>query len=97
MAQMTGPYIHSESDLILPSGSTVLFARRRSDRRSMAMKQFSDCAVTLLAIPLSVCGPATVCPQQPASSGPATFDFTVVKPESVGFSSERLERLRSLR
>jgi CubicO group peptidase (beta-lactamase class C family) len=62
----------------------------------MAMKQFSDCAVTLLAILLFVCGPETVCAQQPASNGPATFDFTVAKPESVGFSSERLERLHTL-
>ena len=34
--------------------------------------------------------------QQPGNNGPASFDFTVVKPESVGFSSERLERLHAL-
>jgi hypothetical protein len=34
--------------------------------------------------------------QPSAGSGPATVDMTVVKPESVGFSSERLERLHSL-
>src|SRR5215471_5461529 len=34
---------------------------------------------------------------QPAPTGsPATVDMTVVKPESVGFSSERLERLHAL-
>jgi len=59
------------------------------------MKQFSDCAAPLLAILLFVCGPGTVCEQQPASNGPATLDFTDVKPESVGFSSERWERLHS--
>src|SRR5215471_1005335 len=30
------------------------------------------------------------------ASGPATIDMTVLKPETVGFSSERLERLHSL-
>lgn len=34
--------------------------------------------------------------QPSQSNGPATIDMTVVKPESVGFSSERLERLHSL-
>src|SRR5262249_48417222 len=40
--------------------------------------------------------PVELSSQQAASTGPATFDFTVVKPESVGFSSERLERLHAL-
>jgi len=34
--------------------------------------------------------------QPSQSNGPATIDMTVVKPESAGFSSERLERLHSL-
>lgn len=34
--------------------------------------------------------------QQANTKGPTSFDFTVVKPESVGFSSERLERLHAL-
>src|SRR6185369_13092380 len=83
-------------DLILPSGNTVLFARRRSDRRSMAMKQFPDRAVLSLAILLVVCGTGTAFAQQPPSIAPVAFDFTVVKPESVGFSSERVERLHAL-
>jgi CubicO group peptidase (beta-lactamase class C family) len=31
-----------------------------------------------------------------SAAGPATMDMTVVKPETVGFSSERLERLHAL-
>jgi CubicO group peptidase (beta-lactamase class C family) len=34
--------------------------------------------------------------QQAASNGPATLDMAVAKPEAVGFSSERLERLHAL-
>jgi CubicO group peptidase (beta-lactamase class C family) len=34
--------------------------------------------------------------QQPAASSSATIDMTLAKPESVGFSSERLERLHAL-
>jgi CubicO group peptidase (beta-lactamase class C family) len=43
-----------------------------------------------------VCGEATTKAQQLVSSGLANFDFTLVKPESVGFSSERLEHLHAL-
>jgi len=46
----------------------------------------------LLFIP----GAAQTRAQQPAANGSATFDMTLAKPESVGFSSERLERLHSL-
>src|SRR5262245_25303173 len=60
------------------------------------MKQFSDLVVRLLVILLIVSASGAAFGQQPASSSPATFDFTVVKPESVGFSSERLERLHTL-
>jgi CubicO group peptidase (beta-lactamase class C family) len=41
-------------------------------------------------------GAARVVGQQADGGGPATIDMTVVKPESVGFSSERLERLHAL-
>jgi hypothetical protein len=34
--------------------------------------------------------------QQPAGNGPATIDMTLAKPETVGFSAERLERLHAL-
>jgi len=53
-------------------------------------------APALLAGLFLACGAAQVVGQQPASNGPATIDMTVVKPESVGFSSERLERLHAL-
>ena len=46
----------------------------------------------LLFIP----GAAQTRAQQPVANGSATFDMTLAKPESVGFSSERLERLHSL-
>src|SRR5579871_1656508 len=54
--------------------------------------------------PLSLCLPACAlflpslaAAQQHAKAAPAhTLDLTVVKPESVGFSSERLERLHAL-
>ena len=35
-------------------------------------------------------------PQPAATNAPASIDMTLAKPESVGFSSERLERLHSL-
>jgi CubicO group peptidase (beta-lactamase class C family) len=41
-------------------------------------------------------GAARVVGQQAGGSEPATIDMTVAKPESVGFSSERLERLHAL-
>ena len=59
-------------------------------------KQFSRHLAVLLAILMLACPPVETLAQQAASNGPATFDFTVVKPESVGFSSERLERLHTL-
>ncbi|MGB2624670.1 MAG: serine hydrolase domain-containing protein [Candidatus Acidiferrum sp.] len=40
--------------------------------------------------------PALVLAQEPSSKGPATLDLSLAKPESVGFSSERLERLHAL-
>jgi CubicO group peptidase (beta-lactamase class C family) len=47
----------------------------------------------LLFMLLSVTGAAPMIAQTPKS---ASIDMTVVKPESVGFSSERLERLHAL-
>jgi len=41
-------------------------------------------------------GAARVVGQQSAVSGPANVDMTLAKPETVGFSSERLERLHAL-
>jgi CubicO group peptidase (beta-lactamase class C family) len=41
-------------------------------------------------------GLCTSLAQQPERHTPATVDLTVVKPESVGFSSERLEHLHAL-
>jgi CubicO group peptidase (beta-lactamase class C family) len=50
--------------------------------------------VALLLVSTDALGAQQSQPSQ--SNGPATIDMTVVKPESVGFSSERLERLHSL-
>ncbi len=41
-------------------------------------------------------GAARIAGQQAASNGPAIVDMTLAKPETVGFSSERLERLHAL-
>src|SRR5580700_8330576 len=41
-------------------------------------------------------GAARVVGQQSSSNGPATIDMTVMNPETVGFSAERLERLHAL-
>ena len=53
-------------------------------------------AVALPFVLIFAGGAAQVVGQQPASSGPANVDMTLAKPESVGFSSERLERLHAL-
>jgi CubicO group peptidase (beta-lactamase class C family) len=52
----------------------------------------NSCAVLLLAL-CAVVIPSTA--QQAAPPAHRTVDMTVVKPESVGFSSERLERLHA--
>jgi CubicO group peptidase (beta-lactamase class C family) len=50
-----------------------------------------------LGFVLSIAGGAPrVVGQQVGGSDPATIDMTVAKPESLGFSSERLERLHAL-
>src|ERR1700741_4509622 len=53
-------------------------------------------AVALGCVLYLAAGAARVVGQQGASNGPAAIDMTVVKPETVGFSSERLERLHAL-
>jgi CubicO group peptidase (beta-lactamase class C family) len=65
----------------------------------MAMRaQTSDRAVAaaLLGVALLAGSAARVAGQQAARNGPATIDLTAAKPESEGFSSERLERLHAL-
>ena len=47
----------------------------------------------VLFLAVFVAFPSLIAQQQPASH---KLDLTVVKPESVGFSSERLERLHAL-
>src|SRR5260370_3762022 len=53
-------------------------------------------APALLAGLFLACGAAQVVGQLPGSNGIANVDMTLTKPESVGFSSERLERLHAL-
>ncbi len=61
------------------------------------MKVRTSCyAAALLGVLLLAGGAARVPGQQTGGDGPATIDMTVVKPEVVGFSSERLERLHAL-
>jgi CubicO group peptidase (beta-lactamase class C family) len=50
----------------------------------------------LIIVLLFACAPAQIRAQQSANNGPASLDLSLVKPESVGFSSERLERLHAL-
>lgn len=60
------------------------------------MKKCFGCAVLLLALLLVPCDSLRLHAQQATAKGPAAFDVSLVKPESVGFSSERLERLHAL-
>jgi len=53
-------------------------------------------AMALVVVLFLASGTAPVVGQQPASNGPANVDMTLTKPETVGFSSERLERLHAL-
>jgi CubicO group peptidase (beta-lactamase class C family) len=62
----------------------------------MNIKRISRLALAVTASLNLVCGEATTKAQQLVSSGLANFDFTLVKPESVGFSSERLAHLHAL-
>jgi len=56
----------------------------------------SHYAAALAFVVFLAVGAAQVFGQQPANNGPATLDMTLAKPESVGFSSERLERIHAL-
>jgi CubicO group peptidase (beta-lactamase class C family) len=56
----------------------------------------SHIAAAVAGVLLITSGAERVVGQQPASGGPAMLDMTLAKPESVGFSSERLERLHAL-
>src|SRR5271165_5237791 len=58
--------------------------------------QLSRSARRLITILLLACVSAQVHAQQATSNTVATFDFSPAKPESVGFSPERLERLHAL-
>lgn len=59
-------------------------------------RRTASSVTTLLATLLFICAAVSVSAQQSAANGPVSIDMTVVKPESVGFSSERLERLHAL-
>lgn len=50
----------------------------------------------ILAIAVLAAASIATRAQQSGSSGPASIDLTVNKPETVGFSSERLERLHAV-
>ena len=50
----------------------------------------------ILAVVLLICACEQTRAQQGGGNGPASVDFTPTKPETVGFSAERLEQLHSL-
>jgi CubicO group peptidase (beta-lactamase class C family) len=53
-------------------------------------------AMALLSVLFLSGGALPVVGQQAASNGPAIVDMTLAKPETLGFSAERLERLHAL-
>jgi CubicO group peptidase (beta-lactamase class C family) len=59
-------------------------------------KALANFSFALSTLALALCAALPSCAQQSASNAPATIDLTVSKPETVGFSSERLERLHAL-
>lgn len=61
-------------------------------RNKLVAKRARKLPVTLFLL----CFAIPTLAQEPAATGPATFDFTLNKPESLGFSSQRLERLHTL-
>src|SRR5215472_16647047 len=61
--------------------------------RALRVRNFRVCIALLLFSSNVVHGQQS---QHAQSTAPATIDMTIVKPESVGFSSDRLERLHSL-
>jgi CubicO group peptidase (beta-lactamase class C family) len=60
------------------------------------MARTSQYAVAVVCVLFFASGAAQVVGQQPTNSGAATVDMTLAKPETVGFSTERLERLHAL-
>src|SRR5271154_7257279 len=67
------------------------------DEERIAMKaRTSHFGVGLLVVLFVASGATRVVGQQAAGNGPANVDMTLAKPETVGFSSERLERLHAL-
>jgi CubicO group peptidase (beta-lactamase class C family) len=67
------------------------------EREKNTMKKHSRRSTGILVtISLLAYGAVPLSAQQPANNAPATIDLSLNKPESVGFSSERLDRLHSL-
>ena len=66
----------------------------------MTNRRFSSCLTTLLAVfliaPNAVHSQARKAVPKTIPESGGTLDLTLSKPESVGFSSERLERLHAL-
>jgi CubicO group peptidase (beta-lactamase class C family) len=63
----------------------------------MGSRRIFGLALAGAAIAAGLLAPASIRAEQPAKkTGLATLDLTIVKPEAVGFSSERLERLHAL-
>lgn len=62
----------------------------------MRIDRFACVAAVAMASVLSFCAVAQQSSKTTRTGKTTSFDLTVVKPESVGFSSERLERLHAL-
>jgi CubicO group peptidase (beta-lactamase class C family) len=62
----------------------------------MRMRTVRFAVLAVLGLSWSCAGTRVCAQQSVAAKGPATIDMTLVKPESVGFSAERLERLHAL-
>jgi CubicO group peptidase (beta-lactamase class C family) len=68
-----------------------------TDQEKIPMKALTSYyAAALLGILFFACGAGRVAGQQGASNAPASVDMTLAKPEALGFSGERLERLHAL-
>jgi CubicO group peptidase (beta-lactamase class C family) len=64
------------------------------EKKNMTSSQAAKYLLALAAAAALALAPA--CAQQGAANAPATISLAVNKPETVGFSSERLERLHAL-
>jgi CubicO group peptidase (beta-lactamase class C family) len=69
---------------------------RPIERRPMNLRSISKIAFTVASALLLALFISSSKAQQSPSKGPATFDFTLAKPESVGFSPDRLEHFHAL-